>query len=148
VYRSFSISSNARCSLTKKQHNGFLLLELLVALALLSGLLVLVAQYQAMSYAGQAHAVKHTQALSQARVVMEQLLAGEQPDQNSQTADEITLAWHVTQPEKPTGSFDSLPQKMPKGFVFVHVDAQWQDRKEYSFTLVSARLQQEDVDDD
>jgi type II secretory pathway pseudopilin PulG len=121
--------------MASKLQNGFLLLELLLALTVLSCLVIFVAQYQVMSILWQKNAAQHTSALMQARVLMEQLLAGETVDTNKEI-DGIKLSWKREAVDGPVGSFDNQLQEVPSGFFILQVDAQWKGACNSSLRLI------------
>ena len=121
--------------MASKLQNGFLLLEFLLALSLLSCLVIFVAQYQVMSVLWQKNAVQHTNALMQARVFMEQLLTGETVDSNKEI-DGIKLSWKREIVDGPVASFDNQLQEVPVGFFLLQVDAQWKGVNNNSLQLI------------
>jgi type II secretory pathway pseudopilin PulG len=116
---------------------GFFLIEVMVALALLSGIAGIVATYQ--WHAARAYQESHirVEALNAARDVLESIVAtGRMSIQRLNESDRIVVTCSVVQAVPHlTGNLDFLP---PNGLVCIEVTAAWQS---FSGVPCTCRLQ-------
>lgn len=116
------IKKRSLLSLYNLYNSGFLLIELLVALLLLSISFLLIVGYQSRIIDIQRQAIKRMQAVDYAASFLEQLITGEKTITASgkQKSGDFSLEWHI------------FPQACPavniKQFVWVDVHVKWPNR--------------------
>jgi len=119
-----------------QRYEGFLLIELLVAMAIMGILAVVIAQYQSGALLIQQNAHRHMQAIALAGEKLDKVLAGKRlPATTCEQQDNFTVTCHTQ--EVPIHQLN-LPiqlhvQKL--SFYIVTVSVQWHDTKQAKHTV-------------